>query len=151
MQSHQIAAELLKAGVPVAELAERAHMSRTPAAMELLSWVLSHRKLYYNNRLAVLTLPEEVFRGAGAQPDDTDEIVNHGLMMDCVQVSALLKEKTGPSVVKISLRSKGDVDINQIARAFGGGGHKNASGCGMTCSLDEAEKALVAEMSRLFR
>ena len=53
-------------------------------------------------------------------------------------------------MVKVSLRSKGDYDVNQVARVFGGGGHRNASGCSLDQDLDSAEKAILNEMRRVF-
>ena len=63
--------------------------------------------------------------------------------------SALLKEKAG--IVKASLRSKGNWDINKVARVFGGGGHKNASGCQISEPLESAKKSMLRELETLFR
>jgi len=69
-------------------------------------------------------------------PGDTEGFVNYGLSIkDCV-FTALASEKDG--VVKISFRSKGDVDVNVMAKeAFGGGGHKNAAGARSEGTLEE--------------
>jgi phosphoesterase RecJ-like protein len=149
-QTHQIAAQLVGAGVPVALLAEKIYLSRSTVYLKLLSWVLGHMKLYYDDRVALLKIPQETFRQLGATPDDLEEVVNYGLQIESVCASLLLKEKTNPSVIKVSLRSKELYDINQVARVFGGGGHRNASGCSLSMNLDEAEKTLVKEMSRVF-
>ena len=149
-QSHRIASALLEAGVPVADLSERMYLSKSRAAIQLLAWVLTNMKLYHDNRVALLTIPEKVFRELGATPDDTDEVVNFGLQIESVVASILIKERTTPPSVKVSLRSKGNYDINQVARLFGGGGHRNASGCGMNVSLAEAESLLTKEIARIF-
>lgn len=149
-QSHRIAERLLAAGVPVADLAEKLYMSRTAPAMKLLGWVLSHMKFYFENRVAVLTIPEQVFQDFNAGPDDIEEIVNYGLKVESVVASVLLKERRDQNAVKISLRSKNDWDINQVARVFGGGGHKNASGCTFTGNLQEAEKKIISEIQSIF-
>ncbi len=134
--------------MPVAELSERFYLSRSPAAVKLLAWVLSNMRVVQGGRVAIMRIPEQVFRRLGATGDDTEGIVNQGLLMESVRVSMLLKEKTNPPLIKVSLRSKGDTDINKVARAFGGGGHKNASGCSLSLSLLEAEKALEKQMRR---
>lgn len=148
--THRIAAALLEARVPVSDIAERVFMNRSLPAMRLIGWVVSHMKFVMNDRVAVLTIPHDVYTDLGAGPDDTEEIVNIGLQADSVVVSVLLKEKQNPPAVKVSLRSKGTVDINQIARAFGGGGHRNASGCSVDGSLANAETSILDELRRLF-
>lgn len=145
-QTHRIAARMLEAGLPVAEVAERAYMSRTETSVRLLGWMLTHMQLLADGRLAVLTLPFKTFDSFHATSDDLEEFVNHGLLVQSVRASVFIKEKEGGAEVKISIRSKGDLDINQVARKFGGGGHKNASGCSMKTSLDEAEKKVVSEL-----
>lgn len=148
-QTHEIAARLLAAGVNVAALSERLYLSKSETALRLLAWCLTHLRLSHDGKVAMMSLPSRVFRELGASPDDIDEIVNAGLQIESVQVSAFLKEKDNPPEVKVSLRSKGDTDINQVARKFGGGGHRNASGCRLTIDLASAEKALLGEIDRV--
>ncbi len=142
VQTHRIAGKLLERDVPVAMVSERLYMSRTKAAMELLAWALSHLELVMNDRAALLTLPEEVMKKSNAKPDDIEELVNYGLQCESTVISALLKEKEA-GLVKVSLRSKGDVNVNQIARQFGGGGHQNASGCTVPGTLDAVKASVV--------
>lgn len=149
-QTHRIASKLLEAGVKVEEIAERLYMSKSKTALPLLAWILSRMTLHYDGRLAVMKLPESVFKEIGAAADDVEEIVNFGLQIESVCASVLLKERSNPPVVKASLRSKGKYDINQVALVFGGGGHRNASGCALNMSLEEAEQAMIREMRRVF-
>jgi phosphoesterase RecJ-like protein len=149
-QSLTIASKLLATGIKVEELSERIYLSKTKTALPLLAWVLSHMTLHYDGRVALLKLPEKVFKDLGAVPDDVEEVVNVGLQMESVCASVLLKEKTNPPAIKASLRSKGQFDINQVARVFGGGGHRNASGCSISLDLAAAEEAILKEMRRVF-
>ncbi|MFN0117731.1 MAG: DHH family phosphoesterase [Elusimicrobiota bacterium] len=148
-QTHHIASQLLKAGVQVADLAERVYLSKSTAALELLAWSLSHMNLYFDNKVAILRVPQEIFKKIGATGDDLEDLVNYGLQIDSVCASALIKEK-GPNIVKVSLRSKDRYDINQVARVFNGGGHKNASGCTLDMSIEQAEKCLVEHLEKIF-
>jgi bifunctional oligoribonuclease and PAP phosphatase NrnA len=149
-QTLRIAEKLVAAGVPVADLSERIYMSRTIPSVRLLGWVLTNLKLSFNNRLAIMQIPDGIYREVGATADDTDEIVNAGLKIDSVQAAVLLKEKKDQNLVKISIRSKGTLDINRVARAFGGGGHKNASGCVIQGSLEQAEDLIGKEFNNVF-
>jgi phosphoesterase RecJ-like protein len=149
-QTHDIGGKLIAAGVPVAEVSEAIYMGRTRAAMQLLSHAITNMQLIHDDRVAILKLPNAVYKEVQASSDDTEEIVNAGLLMGSVVASVLLKEKTNPDVVKVSFRSKGNYDINQVARRFGGGGHRNASGCSIPGSLADAEKAVLKEIGRIF-
>lgn len=145
-QTHRIAARLIEAGVPVADLAERAYMSRSETSARLFGWTLSNMELLHDGRLAVLAVPTVISERLGANGDDFEELVNAGLVVGTVRASVLLKEKPDGRTVKISLRSKGTLDINRVARAFGGGGHRNASGCAIDASLDEARRRVLKEL-----
>jgi phosphoesterase RecJ-like protein len=82
---------------------------------------------------------------AGAVPEafvDSEELVNYPRSLASVRVACLLRERGGQ--VKVSLRGKGDVDVNTIAARFGGGGHRNAAGCTVPGSLDDATRAVLA-------
>lgn len=149
-QTFQIASRLLAAGLKVEELSERIYLSRSATSLKLLAWVLSNMKLKFDNRVAVLTLPERIFKELEAHPDDVEEVVNYGLQIETVVASFLMKERTNPPVIKVSFRSKGQYDINQVARLFGGGGHRNASGCSIELPLAQAEEAILKEMPRVF-
>lgn len=149
-QTHDIAARLLEKGVPVAELSERITMSRTEAFQRLLGSVLSSMQFYLNNRVVLLTVPLSLMKQLGAEADDLDEVINVGLMNESVAVSILLKELEEKDVVKVSFRSKERWDINKVARKFNGGGHKNASGCKISGTLDDVRKTVLKEFESFF-
>jgi phosphoesterase RecJ-like protein len=150
LQTHTIGGKLVELGVPVAHVSESLYMNRSWAAFQIWSKALANIKFYFDRRVAVLAIPEKLYAEVGATPEDTDEIVNSGLQLGSAVVSILLKEKSDPTVVKVSLRSKGDWDINQVARKFGGGGHKNASGCSVEGTLENAERIILKEVEKLF-
>jgi phosphoesterase RecJ-like protein len=150
VQTLSIASKLLATGLPIADLSERIYLSKSETALRILADVLKRMTLHFDKRLAVLTIPSDVYQSLGAQPDDVEEIVNAGLQIDGIQASILLKEKAGTGVTKASIRSKGDLDINQVARAFGGGGHKNASGCAIPGNLEAATAAAIAQFKKIF-
>jgi phosphoesterase RecJ-like protein len=71
---------------------------------------------------------QQLARECGGTYEDTEGIVNLPLTVKEIEAVAFFKE-AGPDDWRVSMRSKGDVDVNVIAKEFGGGGHKNASGC----------------------
>jgi len=92
------------------------------------------RAVYDSNRIGRLKLFRAVLNGM--QLDAAERIVNFPLSAKEVLAVVFFKEN-GKDDWRVSLRSKGDLDINVIAREFGGGGHKNASGCGVRGTLEQ--------------
>jgi phosphoesterase RecJ-like protein len=79
---------------------------------------------------------------AGAHPEDTENLVNIPRAIEGVRVAVFLKAlKDGP--VRASLRSRAGLDVQAVARMFGGGGHRNAAGCTIPGTLPEARRALL--------
>ena len=74
--------------------------------------------------------------------EDADGFVNYPLTVGEVEAVAMLKEYE-PGVYRTSLRSKGDVNVAKVAEKFGGGGHRNAAGCTLRGSWEEAENTIV--------
>jgi phosphoesterase RecJ-like protein len=142
-QSHRVAAELHGAGVNVAEICRRLYNSRTPAALALLSRALAGLRLADGGRISVLSLTRQDLRAARAHWDDTEEIVNYGLMPPSVEASIFLRETETPGRLKGSLRGKGAVDLCTIAVGLGGGGHRNAAGFSLDTTIQDAARRLV--------
>jgi len=80
---------------------------------------------------------------AGARPEDTENLINIPRAIQGVRVAVFLKALR-EGAVRVSLRSRGDVDVQGVARAFGGGGHRNAAGCTIPGTLADARAALLA-------
>ena len=74
-------------------------------------------------------------------------VINVPLTVKEIQAAAFFKE-IAPDSFRISLRSKGDVDVNRVAIVFGGGGHKNAAGCTINGAYSDVRKQLLAELKR---
>jgi phosphoesterase RecJ-like protein len=134
-----IASALVAAGAEPAVVSSALYERRPPDALRLLGATLSRVEVSDDGRVAWLALP------AGAVPEafvDSEELVNYPRSLASVRVACLLRERGGQ--VKVSLRGKGDVDVNTIAARFGGGGHRNAAGCTVPGSLDDATRAVLA-------
>ena len=74
-------------------------------------------------------------------------VINVPLTVKEIQAVAFFKE-IAPSSFRISMRSKGDVDVNRVANRFGGGGHRNAAGCSLNGSYAEVRRQIVDELNR---
>ena len=96
--------------------------------------VLNDMRLSPDGRVAALSMDRALAERCGATYDDTEGLINFPLTVKEIQAVVFFKE-SGPGDWRISMRSKGNVNVNAIAREFGGGGHTNASGCGATGDL----------------
>jgi phosphoesterase RecJ-like protein len=95
----------------------------------LLALVLGRIEVVNDGTVAVLSLTRNELKEFGFQKGDTEGFVNYGLSIGGVKMSAFFMEDLYEDFVKISFRSKDDVDVNQFSRKyFNGGGHINAAG-----------------------
>ncbi len=142
------AAGLLDAGARADELYERLYMADRPERMDLLRVVLDGLELHHDRRIATMVVRRADFAATGARPDETENLVNEALRIGCVETAIFLAENP-PScdadepVVRVSLRSRGGVDVSRVAASFGGGGHARAAGLRSTENIDVLKARLV--------
>ncbi len=117
------AAELLRCGADPEKVANWVYESRTESSLRLLSSALE--TLQVDGRVATVLVTSEML--SGTLPGDTEGIVDHARSIAGVEAAAMLRP-TESGAIKVSLRSKGQVDIEPIARHRGGGGHAKAAG-----------------------
>lgn len=135
--TYQVASELKAFGVDDYTLQNKIFNSLEPKYLKLLGHCLSNRMVVHdNNQVAFIYLTKEDYVNYSISRGDTEGIVNYLMMMKDVKIGALITEQ--PSIIKISLRSKENVNVQQMATAhFNGGGHKNASGGYAYAKLDD--------------
>jgi phosphoesterase RecJ-like protein len=104
--------------------------------LKLFGAVLNAMQIDETGRIATIYLDHAMAHAAGGTYDDTEGLVNLPLTVKEIQAVVFFKENAANDW-RISMRSKGDVDINAVAKEFGGGGHKNASGCSAVGRLDD--------------
>jgi phosphoesterase RecJ-like protein len=135
----RIAAALVDAGADPALVSNALYERRGPEALGALAEVLARVEVSEDGRVAWIALP------SGLVPEsfvEAEDLVNYPRSIGSVRVSCLFRERGGR--VKVSLRGKGDVDVNRIAARFGGGGHKNAAGCLVSGSLQGVAEVVLA-------
>ncbi len=119
-------AALVDAGADPVELADRVYNSGSPQRLQLLGLILQSLATAHDGRVASLTVSRQMFDQTGTDESDTENVINHALAIDGVQIALMFSEI--PGWIKISLRSKGSIPVNALAREFGGNGHTNAAG-----------------------
>ncbi|NHN28336.1 DHH family phosphoesterase [Paenibacillus agricola] len=143
----QIAADLLQRGVKGHELAEHLLEKLTYPQISLLKKSLNTLTFDKSTRIGWLAVSIEDLSSSGASNDDLDGLVNYPRNVEGVEVGLLFKERAG-GIVKVSLRSGGNMDVARIAQSFGGGGHMRAAGCTIHGSLQEAIDQVVREVGK---
>lgn len=119
-------AELAALGARPAELASLVYGGQPVGRLRLLGLILSGVEVSRDGRVALLTLTDEMRRATGDSGEAIESIASHGRLIRGVEVAVLLREE--PGGIRASLRSAGEVDVNEVARRLGGGGHRAASG-----------------------
>jgi phosphoesterase RecJ-like protein len=123
----EAAATLVREGAKPETVSQWLHESRPEASLRLLGAMLATLELHEEGRIATAALSEEMFARCGAAPGDTEGLVDYPRSIAGVQAVALFRQ-VGGDRWKVSLRSRGEVDVEQLARIHGGGGHRNAAG-----------------------
>ncbi|MEW6616371.1 MAG: bifunctional oligoribonuclease/PAP phosphatase NrnA [Thermodesulfobacteriota bacterium] len=142
-----IASEMVKMGVNPSSVAEKIYKQMPVSRLKLLGLVLNTLEILDNGRIASVVAKLSLLKKTGATPELTEDIVNYPRSISGVKVAVLFKE-VSKNHYKISLRSNKDVDVADIAREFGGGGHPNASGGNVGGSLLEVKRKVFEAISK---
>ncbi len=136
-ETYEVAAALKKVGVDDYFIQDKITNSLVEMNLRLLGHCLANRmEVLEDHRAAYIYLTKKDYKTFDIKRGDTEGIVNYLLMMKNVDIAAFIMEQ--PTIVKISLRSKGDISVQEMAsRHFRGGGHKNASGGGVYAKLED--------------
>jgi phosphoesterase RecJ-like protein len=135
-RTFEICRECVAAGVNPAVVARSVYDSNNLGRLKLMGAVLSRMQLASGGRLAIMSVDQELVTASAGTYEDTEGLINLPLTVREIQAVLFLKE-VGPLDWRVSMRSKGEVNINAVAREFGGGGHKNASGCSASGTLQQ--------------
>lgn len=141
-QTHRIAAKLLENNIDLNKITTEIYQNRPVKKMKLLTDALSTLQFYCDGKLAILHTTLDMLKKHDVGPEDTDGFIEFARDVCGVEVGVFLKEiKTNE--MKVGFRSKYDVDVSMIAKKFGGGGHKKASGCTIYDNLENAKNELI--------
>jgi phosphoesterase RecJ-like protein len=146
-RTFDICREALEAGVDPVMVARNVYDSNNMGRLKLFGAVLSAMQIDPTGRIAIVYLDHEMARAAGGTYEDTEGLINLPLTVKEIQAVVFFKQVEGEQY-RVSMRSKGDIDIGAIAKEFGGGGHKNAAGCAVTGGIDALQKLFVDKMER---
>ncbi len=142
----KVASELVKAGVQPSTISEVVYNSYTWSRVALMQKVMATVKRDESGRIAYMRQTLEMTEEAEAMDGDNNGFVNMPLVAKEVAASVYMRE-VQPGAYRVSLRSKGTLNVAKIAETFGGGGHKNAAGCRVEGDWDELEDKIISTLS----
>lgn len=145
-RTFDICRQLVEAGVDPPKIARAVFDSNTLGRLKLFGAVLGAIDLEHDGRLAVMRVDQQMAREAGGTYEDTEGLINLPLTVREIRASVFFKELTATEY-RVSLRSKGAIDVAAVAKRFDGGGHRNASGCTVRGSFAEARAQIVDAMA----
>lgn len=144
-ETMEIAANLMRKGIRANEIIDKTFYEKTYAQNQILGRVLLDSRLYFEGQVIVSALSKATMNEYGVIPKDLEGIVSQLRVTKGVEVAVFLYE-LGIEEYKISLRASGNVDVNQVANTFGGGGHKKAAGLTMKGTVSEIVEKLLQKI-----
>lgn len=146
-RTFEICRETLEAGVDPVLVARNVYDSNNMGRLKLFGSVLSAMQIDGSGRIAIVYLDHEMARAAGGTYEDTEGLINLPLTVKEIQAVIFFKQSEGEEY-RVSMRSKGEIDIGGVAKQFGGGGHRNAAGCTVTGAIDALQKLFIQKIEQ---
>lgn len=141
-KAFRIAGEMVELGAKPWELSHKVYESNPINRLKLLALALSTLEVNTDGKVASLFVTLDMLNKAKASKEQADGFVNYARTIEGVEVGIFFREiKTNE--YKISLRSKGKIDVTKIAQEFGGGGHANAAGCEIRGKFEDIKKQII--------
>ncbi|WP_418790180.1 DHH family phosphoesterase [Phosphitispora sp. TUW77] len=141
-RTHEVAAELVKTGLDIAEINRNLFERKEYVHLKLLSYALDHLQTSGKGRIAWISLPLSIMLELGAGDEHAEGIINYPRMLEGAEIGILFREIV-PGKVKVGLRSNKYSDVNKLAAEFGGGGHPRAAGCLVDGSMEDVESRVI--------
>jgi phosphoesterase RecJ-like protein len=140
-----ICKEALEAGVDAVQVARNVYDSNNMGRLKLFGAVLSAMQIDHTGRIAIVYVDHAMAQAAGGSYEDTEGLVNLPLTVKEIEAVVFFKQENA-NEYRVSLRSKGAIDVGAVAKEFGGGGHKNAAGCTVRGAIADLQRLIVEKI-----
>jgi phosphoesterase RecJ-like protein len=144
----RVAAALIDCGADPTEIGHHLYKTNTYGQLLLAAKATETMQFFANKRIASIWLTRVMMKEAHTPAIDTQDFPDIPASVEGVSVGVLLRELGEPNKVKVSLRSRDGVDVNRIARKFGGGGHQMAAGFELKGTIQEVQEIIVKEIEK---
>jgi phosphoesterase RecJ-like protein len=149
--TYTIAGDLVRRGANLAKITDEVYQSYPLSRVRLLRHVYSQFKLTHDNKIAYFWLRKRDFARTGADSSDSEGLIDHIRAIEPVVVACVFEE-IEPELTRISLRSKKpEINVNEIAAQFGGGGHPAAAGARIPGKPMAVQRRVVAAIKKAVR
>lgn len=143
----EIASRLLETGFKFSRINDLLYATKAPEALKVLGRALESMESKAGGKLSVLTLTLKDFKEFDARSEHAENVINYGMMPPSAKAAVMFREEN--ERISVTFRSRGHIDVSLVAKGFGGGGHRNASGCRLKGSLDEAKGRVLPVLTKL--
>lgn len=144
---HQIAAQLLKFNLDVAQIYSRIYESASYSDMKLLLRVFRSMRKEAGGRIISFEIKSDELKKVSRDFDLSEHVLNFGRKINNCEVCVFFREEPRKGkLVRVNLRSRNKVNVNHVARIFGGGGHTRASGAAIQGSLQSVKQKVIKEI-----
>ncbi len=144
-RTFEICRKVTEAGVNPASMARRVFDSNSLGKLKLIGSLLGSMEMHDHGRLAVICLTQEMLDRADSTLNDTEGLINLPLTAREIQAVVFFKSLE-PGLVRVSMRSKYDVDVRAVAVQYGGGGHKNAAGFSVAGQIAGVREPIIEKL-----
>ena len=149
-QCLKVCAELIEAGADPRYLTNQIYFNHSLPFLKLLGSVLSRPQILMEGKICVMTIKQDHLLELGVDPSELEGVVDYTLYVKGVEIGLLFTEK-GNRKTKVNIRSQNAFDVSKIARFLGGGGHRNAAGCTLEMSLNQAKTIIVEQIEKIVK
>ncbi|MDD6279507.1 MAG: bifunctional oligoribonuclease/PAP phosphatase NrnA [Ruminococcus sp.] len=145
---HMIAADIIENyNIGFAKINRNMFDVKSVGRIKMECRVLELMEYYLDGKLTIISVTADIMEQMGVDGSDLEGCASLPLQVEGVEVGIMIKERE-PGVYKISMRSANDVNVSEICRILGGGGHAKAAGCLLEGSLGEVKKRLIEAVGK---
>lgn len=148
-ETFKFVAKLSESGVKVSKIYQKVFSSMSKSKFDLHRIALNRLEFLYDGKIAFTYVTKKDEEEVNAENGDYDGIVEQGRDVEGVEVSAFLRETD--KGIKVSLRSKDYVNVSEVCRIFGGGGHIRAAGCTIQGSIEQVKNQLINQIKAVIK
>lgn len=149
-ETHKIASELLDYNINQNMIIKNAYQNRSINKTRLFIEALNKLQFYYDNNVGISCIDMETIENLDVTSEHFDGIVEFIRDTEGIEVACVLRE-IKHNTIKVSLRSKNDIDVSNIAKSFNGGGHRKAAGCTVEGNLIETKEKVLEQIKNSLR
>ena len=146
----RIAADLIESGADNGRINRAMFETKTKSYAHLEKLALEGMEFYCGDRVAVMTVTQEMYKITGANEQETETLAPMTRQVEGVEIGIIIREKPD-GTCKASLRTFESVNAAELAKNFGGGGHPQAAACRFDCSVEEAKQRLIDKCGEILK